>query len=201
MVENNTTTVYLVRHAAYENPQQIFHGRLPGFPLSIAGRAAANKLADFFADKSVSVIWSSPLTRAKETADIIAKKCGLPVATDERLLDIRSPLQGKPLSYINSLNWDIYQPEFIAMGAEKLSEVYDRMNDFFCEKVKMYAGKTLVVVSHGDEIMSIMNKYSGESLPKYYTSNTWYVPMASGIKIVFDETGHPISVTKLPAEF
>jgi broad specificity phosphatase PhoE len=193
------TTVYLIRHGAYENPKQIFHGRLPGFPLSAQGKKMAGRLANYLANKPIIAVYSSRLTRAYQTAEIIAKKFRLPVITDRRLLDIRTPLQGKPKAFIDSIDSDFYQPKYIRAGGERLETVFARMDRAIKSKVRLHEGKQFVVVSHGDGIMSVATRYDGKPLPKKFSFHNWYVPQASGFKIEFDETDNPISLTKFPA--
>ena len=90
--------VYLVRHAEAE----------PGHPddlraLTAAGRDAARALGDRLAAEGVrpDAVLSSPLLRARETAEAIARAAGLTAETDERLApgagaaDLRSAVAGR----------------------------------------------------------------------------------------------------------
>ena len=191
------TIIYLLRHGAYENPKKVLHLRLPGFPLSEIGKRQAEAAAELFKDKPIEAVYSSRLTRAYTTAKIIADQHHLPVITNRKLLDIRSPLQGKPIVYINSLNSDFYNPKYIEAGGERLSEIYLRMDQCLRAIAGKHSGRSVVVVSHGDPIMSVWTRYRGLPLPKNYPINEWYVPQASGFKIEFDAEEHPIRITKL----
>ena len=82
-----TAFVHLVRHGEVENPHGILYGRIPGFHLSEAGRLMAKAAADYLAGRDVTVLRSSPLERALETAEPIAAELGLPVQVDERLIE------------------------------------------------------------------------------------------------------------------
>src|SRR5580658_1646706 len=88
MSENpaEATVVHLVRHGAVENPSGVLYGKLPGFHLSAEGRVMAKAAADFLAGRDVTVLRSSPLERALETAEPIAAEFGLDVMVDERLI-------------------------------------------------------------------------------------------------------------------
>jgi broad specificity phosphatase PhoE len=191
------TTVYLIRHGAYENPKAIFHGRLAGFPLSDEGKKMAGRLAEYLAKKPIVAVYASRLTRAYQTAEIIAKKFSKKVQIDSRLLDIRTPLQGKPISYIQKIDGEFYTKKLIQAGGERLEDVCDRMDRFIRSRVRVHTGKQFVVVSHGDGIMSVAMLYEGKPLPRKFSFHNWYVPMASGFKIEFDATEKPIRVTKL----
>jgi phosphohistidine phosphatase SixA len=72
--------VFLVRHAeaAPGQPDDLR-------PLTSAGRDAARALGERLAAGQPTAVVSSPLLRARETAGLIARACGLEAATDERL--------------------------------------------------------------------------------------------------------------------
>ncbi len=80
-------TVLGVRHAHVENPGNIVYARLPGYHLSTAGRLAAEALGEDLASREVVAVYASPLERAQETATALAEPHGLPVVTDERLIE------------------------------------------------------------------------------------------------------------------
>lgn len=168
MDSRNSTTVYLLRHAAYENPKKIFHGRLPGFPLSREGREMAKQLAGRLAQQPIMAVYTSRLTRAYQTAMIVARPHRLGVTTDERLLDIRSPLQGKSIALIESLDSDFYSDALVKAGAERLEEVHARIDAFLREVARKHVGEQIVVTSHGDPIMAIATTYAGKRLPKSF---------------------------------
>lgn len=79
--------IYMARHGrtAYNNERR-FQGRLP-VPLDDVGRAQAHELAERAAPLDFSVLWCSPLRRARETADIVAARIGLEPREDERLVE------------------------------------------------------------------------------------------------------------------
>jgi broad specificity phosphatase PhoE len=72
------TLVYLVQHGDRE--------RLPGDPgLTATGRQQAVLTARWLPKAGLRALYSSPLRRARETADVIAAVIGLPVQPDSRL--------------------------------------------------------------------------------------------------------------------
>lgn len=79
--------VYLARHGqtAY-NFERRFQGRLP-VPLDQTGRQQARELAQRAAQRNFVSLWSSPLLRARETAEIVGERIGLPIAEDPRLVE------------------------------------------------------------------------------------------------------------------
>ena len=129
--------------------------RLSGFPLSHEGKATVEKLADTFSGKHIAAIYSSPLERTRETAEILAKKLNMHVLFDDRLLEVRSPAQGKPVGFTESMGgWKIYDSEWYKKNnGESVQEIFERMQSFMKEKIAEYKGKEIIVVSHGDPIM------------------------------------------------
>lgn len=93
--------LFLIRHGAVENPAGIRYGCLPGFPLSAEGRAQAAGAASRLAARSPHrpLLLSSPLLRAAQTAEIVARHLELPVHTEPRLREIGSSLDGLPWGF------------------------------------------------------------------------------------------------------
>lgn len=184
------TTIFLVRHGHYESPTPVAPYRLPGFRLSPEGVAAAEKLAGQLAGEAVSAVYTSAMERTQETAAILARPHSLMPVTDERLLEVRSPLQGKTAEEIHALggwNWQIYDtPWYQEQGGEPLPAVQARMVSVIDEKRRAYAGKGVCLVSHGDPIMLAMAHYSGLELTTACLMDIQpYVPMAGGYRLVF----------------
>lgn len=71
-------TVYLVRHAKAE-------GQEASAPLTEIGKEQAEKLVDFFKNKKVERIYSSPFKRAVETIVPTANQKGVKIIEDTRL--------------------------------------------------------------------------------------------------------------------
>lgn len=83
-----TTRVYLVRHGSTQlTAEDRFSGDI-GVELSDEGRAQAARLGERLQGDGVSAIYSSPLSRAVETARIIAGHCGLTPTLRDGLREI-----------------------------------------------------------------------------------------------------------------
>jgi broad specificity phosphatase PhoE len=91
---SDTTIVHLLRHGEVDNPRHIIYGRLPGYHLSAPGRAMADAAADFFAERDVVFLLTSPLDRAVETAMPVARRLGLEPVPDERLIEPWNHFEG-----------------------------------------------------------------------------------------------------------
>lgn len=88
-------TVHLLRHGEVDNPQGILYGRLPGFRLSARGRAMADLAAQHLADRDVTVLASSPMERAQETAAPLVAQFGIPLRIDDRLIEAENAFEGQ----------------------------------------------------------------------------------------------------------
>jgi broad specificity phosphatase PhoE len=88
------TVVHLLRHGEVFNPDKILYGRLPGFRLSDAGIGMAEKAAKWFIGRDVTLLVSSPLERARQTAAPIAEALSLPVTIDGRLIEAGNAFEG-----------------------------------------------------------------------------------------------------------
>ena len=159
------TIIYLVRHGDVHNPEGIFYERIAGFRLSALGRDQAQALGVFLSTKRITHIYSSPLERTRETTSYIATHHPqVPVAFDERLLEVSSVKRGKKQVDLALERWNFYKPKYTKLGGEKLSDVWRRMNHFFKEVVKKHQGQEIVAVTHGDPIMISFIKHQGKRL-------------------------------------
>lgn len=88
------TVVHLLRHGEVYNPDGVLYGRLPGYHLSERGQQMAEVVAGAIADRDITHVVASPLERAQETAAASAAVLGLPVGSDERLIESTNQFQG-----------------------------------------------------------------------------------------------------------
>ncbi len=130
--ESHLTVVHVVRHGEVHNPEKILYGRAPGFRLSARGEqmavAAAHYLTDLSANLPVTYVAASPLERAQQTAQAIAERCGVPVNTDERLLESRNFFAGRRMRRRDLLRHmhRLYNP-FRPSWDEPYRSIADRM--------------------------------------------------------------------------
>ena len=67
-------SIIFLRHGqATNNTKRVLAGRTPGVPLTEKGVDQAEKAAKFLEEMNVSAIYSSPIERAQDTAEIIGK--------------------------------------------------------------------------------------------------------------------------------
>ena len=84
-----TTVVHLMRHGEVHNPTGVLYGRIPDFHLSELGHKMADRVAEHVAGRDIVHLVSSPLERAQETMEPIARTLGLTPDIDERLIEGR----------------------------------------------------------------------------------------------------------------
>jgi len=146
--------LYLVRHGSSVE-QGMIRGRLPGYPLSEKGKGEAALAADWLADRNMTSIFTSPLQRAYETAEIIGKEKGIKPKLSEQLGEWYAPAwQGKYWNQISKLQLIRYalRPSTINLNGETLGEVAERMA-VFIKNVSTHDGD-IVCVSHRDPIIA-----------------------------------------------
>ena len=144
------TSVLLVRHTDVHNPANIVYGRMPRFRLSALGLAQAERTADYLSTQSLTAIYASPQLRARQTADIIARRHpGLSPRVTSRLAEIRTHWQGEPFTIVDALN--PYEPLRDASD-ETMADVFGRMSAALRQAAARHAGGTIVCVSHADPI-------------------------------------------------
>ncbi len=149
------TRVYLVRHGTTEwNKEEIFRGRID-CKLNDTGRAEARALEGYFRDVAIDTIYSSPLSRAVETAKAVAAPKGLTVIPDPAFIDMDyGEWQGLPLKEVEEKYTDLYRlwrerPQDVTFpGGENLARARARAWEGFGRVVRENPGKTVLVVSH-----------------------------------------------------
>lgn len=156
-------TFFLVRHTEFSNPDGIMYGRLP-LPLSNEGVNHAKRIADFFKSKGITTIYTSPVLRCRQTAEIIAEYSSIPLVVDKRLSEILTVLQGVKWQEYYTYPKTAYQ--FVdELGGESQLDIQLRMVDFFNEKVAQEKGDA-IICSHGDPLYFLTVYLTGKQLPQ-----------------------------------
>ncbi|HWJ81939.1 MAG TPA: histidine phosphatase family protein [Nocardioides sp.] len=147
------TVVHLVRHGEVHNPEGLLYGRRDGFHLSDRGRQMAVRAAESLAGRDVTVLRSSPLERAKETAAPLAEKLGLEVGIDERVLESTNVFEGRQFgkgrnALRNPLLWRHLWNPFRPSWGEPYRHIVERMMAAVHDVRGEAAGHEGVIVSH-----------------------------------------------------
>ncbi len=154
----DTCWVYLIRHGATEHnlaqPPRL-QGRRLNAPLSDPGRWQAERTAALLASALLQSVYTSPLLRARQTAEMIALPRALPVIVHEGLIEV-------DVGRWEGLSWDaIHQidPQRSALfetdpgrygypEGENFLQVQQRTIATFSQIVQEHLGHTIAVVAH-----------------------------------------------------
>jgi len=150
---SDTTIVHLLRHGEVDNPGGIVYGRLPGYHLSANGCLMAAAAADYFAERPVVALFSSPLERAQETARPLAERLGLQVVTDDRLIESWNHFEGLKFgvgdgSLRRPSHWMHLTNPFRPSWGEPYHDVATRMAAAMETAREAAAGREAVCVTH-----------------------------------------------------
>ena len=148
-----TAVVHLVRHGEVANPDRVLYGRIPGFYLSEVGRLMAKAAANFLSGRDVTVLRSSPLERAVETAEPIAAEFGLPIEIDDRLVEPWNHFEGMRFGVGDGAlrqprHWRYLRNPFLPSWGEPYRDVAARVLAAARDAARAAAGHEAVCVSH-----------------------------------------------------
>jgi probable phosphoglycerate mutase len=164
--------VYLARHGqtAY-NLEGRFQGQLP-VPLDETGRAQAVDLAERAAEHGFRALWCSPLLRARETADIIARRIGLEPTEDGRLMETdagdwtdRSFAEVQAESPERFAAFAAGDPGFAFPGGESFAQQEERVSAALAEVER--GTLPALVVCHGMVIRAALARRAGHRLQRF----------------------------------
>jgi broad specificity phosphatase PhoE len=182
--------VHLVRHGQVHNPKRMVYGRLPGWHLSDKGRAQAERVARALASRPIAALYSSPLERARETAEILSRAVGRPVHVREDLIESALAAQWEGLSWLNvwtrhAGEWAKYRRRPLEMEApEPLRALARRMAGAVRGLAAAHPGQEIVAVSHGDPIKAGVLALTGGDLARLHDEK-----LPTGGRIVLDVPG------------
>jgi broad specificity phosphatase PhoE len=150
---SDMTVVHLLRHGEVDNPSGVIYGRLPGYHLSANGRAMAEAAADYFAERPVVALFSSPMERARETARPVAERLGLPIVVDDRLIEAWNHFEGLKFgvgdgSLRHPGHWPHLTNPFRPSWGESYREVAARMLAAMETAREAAVGQEAVCVTH-----------------------------------------------------
>ncbi len=149
------TTLYLVRHGrTLWNKEKIFRGT-KDIPLDEIGKEEARLVGVWLKDKEIEGVYSSPLSRARETAEAIASPRGIEVQLLAGLIDLNfGQWEGLSLKEVQSRYPDLYQrwieaPHLVTFPhGEGLEAVASRAMEAVKKILRYHPAGGVVLVSH-----------------------------------------------------
>ncbi|MEO5994261.1 MAG: histidine phosphatase family protein [Arthrobacter sp.] len=163
------TLLLLVRHGETPTTGTVLPGRAPGLHLSDRGRAQAERVAERLTGLSVSALYSSPLERARETAEPTAARTGLEVQHEPGLLECDfGDWTGAAIADLAVLpEWRIVQNSpstFRFPHGESFTEMQDRIVGSLAALCAAHPGGVVVCFSHADTIKAAVAHALGTPL-------------------------------------
>jgi broad specificity phosphatase PhoE len=154
------TVFHLLRHGERAEAR-VCAGRMPGIGLTERGRAEIAAAAERLADDAVVALYSSPLQRTRESAEILAARLGLAVEFRDDLIELDfGEWTGATFDMIRAdPRWEAWrtQRSLAAIpGGESMRQVQRRAVEALMEIGERHAEESVVVVSHGDVIRAIL---------------------------------------------
>ena len=171
------TAIILIRHGETDwNREQVFRGRID-VALNEVGVTQARAVQESLKDTEIDGIYSSPLSRAFETATIVGENRNVEVRGEEGLIDIDfGAWQGLSHQKVKEEYKDLYetwlaQPDLVTFpDGESLKEVRIRSMESLEEVIKNNPGKTLALVSHRVVLKVLLCTILGLKLSRF-----WYL--------------------------
>ncbi len=167
--------VLLARHGETDDnlPPLRFQG-WRDTPLNETGRHQAHELAGKLVDRGIISIWSSDLSRARETAEIVGDRLGLGVRLDARLREAnRGRWEGRLFDDVAATEPDLYAgwkragPGWRFPGGESLQEQLDRVSACVSD-VRVARELPALVVCHGGSIRVMLCRSDPRGLDAFH---------------------------------
>ena len=168
------THLFLVRHGATVWHAENRYAGSTDVALDAKGRQQAERLAAWAPGARLTAAWSSPLTRARETATPAAMAAGLTLQIDERLRELDfGRIEGRTLAEANALFPDeiarfLADPVTYPMpGGEDPHAAARRGQEALRAIAAAHPGGRVLVVAHNTFIRLVLCSFLGVPLPTY----------------------------------
>ena len=162
------TRLFLVRHGATDATEEGRFSGSTGAQLSTSGRHQAQRLGERLAHQNITAAYSSPYSRALDTATIVASHCRLPVVTHDGLREIgHGHWEGRTRDEVERdfgdeyATWEADPFTFAPEGGESGVAVLARALPVIRELVTSHPGEQLLVVSHKATLRLILSSLLG----------------------------------------
>lgn len=148
-------------------------------PLNDTGRAQAAELAQRVAGRGVASLYTSHLSRARETAEVVGGRLGLDPIVDRRLAEAdRGELEGRRWIDVEREDPELYAAwraagdSFRFPGGESLGEQDRRVHAALAD-IRRQGRLPALVVCHGGSIRVVLCRLNGRGLDAFHD---WKVP-------------------------
>jgi broad specificity phosphatase PhoE len=186
-MKSSTTRVFMVRHGATVLSAEDRFAGATDVQLSDEGREQTRRLAERLSREKITAVYSSPLGRTVETAQILARPQGLEVQKRDGLREIshgrweqmtrREVEQKFPEE---AAEWEKDPYTFAPLGGESGLSVTARALPALIDIVRDHPGEHVLVVSHKGTIRLLLSSLLGFD-PRRYRDNLDQNPAALNI--------------------
>ncbi len=157
--------IIFLRHGqAKNNTERILAGRTEGVPLTDIGIKQTEHTAQLLEHMNISQIYSSPIQRAKHTAEIVGKQNSLDVTIDDRLIELdMGKFTGMPYDKIFNDHGNVFMKfyngelEIAHNGVETFSEVKKRVLGIVDHVIDKHPDENVLLVTHMDPIKAMLS--------------------------------------------
>ena len=158
-------TFFLIRHASCSGLGQTLWGRTPGVCLNETGKLQAQRLAERFRGMTLQAIYSSPLERALETAETIARSMNLEVTKNPAFDEINfGEWTGKSFDTLSGdESWRRFNRDRSTTripGGESFLEVQTRVVNGLERLSSQHTNARVAIVSHADVIKAAVGYFA-----------------------------------------
>jgi len=191
---SDSVCIWLARHGETDwNVAARIQGSLD-IPLNNAGKRQAECVANRLAQCSIQAVYSSPLTRAYQTASPLARRLDLNVVSVSGLAERHfGDLQGKTPAEIAQedanlhARWQSRDPHFLPNGGESLLQFRDRVISTIDQIISNHPAQTIAIFTHGGVLDTLYRHASNIHLS---APRAWAIKNAS----IHQFTGRPASL-------
>jgi uncharacterized phosphatase len=157
------TTLGLLRHGQTDWNIDLRLQGTADIPMNQTGIAQVELAADLLAQQEWDLVISSPLGRARHTAEIVSKRLGIEKVSINDLLLERSFGIGEGLTYAE---WsEKFSKLDVIPGAESDDEVIRRSRLLLAHVEQSFAGARVLAVSHGALIRFVLSEVTNGAVP------------------------------------
>lgn len=174
--------IFVIRHGETDwNKQFRLQGRTD-IPLNDSGREQAKKTAEGLKHEGIffDAVYSSPLCRAVETAEILSGFSKDKIKTDSRIIELSfgkaegtTPAERKGNEALSAFNAFFDNPKnyVAASDAESMSSVLSRTADFWENEIKPLENKfkNVLISTHGGTLQSLLLHIDGRDISQYWS--------------------------------
>jgi probable phosphoglycerate mutase len=155
------TVFHLLRHGEHVLRGRVLAGRTPGVGLSAVGRAEIAAVADRLRAEKIEALYSSPLQRTRETAEILSERLDLPIQYREDVLELDfGEWTGLTFDAVRTdERWQVWRDcRSIATipGGESMRQVQERTVKALFDLRQTHRDGRVLIVSHGDVIRAAL---------------------------------------------